>query len=125
MSPTNDPNPPVLRTDLSCHHRVTVEMHSRQTRTEMCEDGEQPRILLGMCGSVGGNLQAGLPQTAPIQLSHLNQEVFLELIPYEARGPHNVSHVPKSRRTQGAGADETWADEHALRFDRPTYRYPP
>ena len=30
-SPTDDPNPPVLRADLSCHHRVTVEVHDRQT----------------------------------------------------------------------------------------------
>jgi hypothetical protein len=35
---------------------------------------EQQRIVPGMCGSVGGHLQASRLKTAPDQLSHLSQD---------------------------------------------------
>ena len=64
--------PPALQTNRPNHHRVAIEVSDRQTRAESCGRDEQPGIVLGMCGSVGGHLQAGRPQTVPTQLGHLS-----------------------------------------------------
>lgn len=62
--------------------------------------GEQPRMVPEMCGSVGGHLQTGRPQTVPAQLSHLSQEVFLELHP--VGGPKLVQccYIKAPKRTR-------------------------